>query len=151
MGSSQSSSGGKSGSGSAQSSSGGGYAISKGSSGSGSGSPAAAGGGAYGAYISRAAFESNPKSYFTVNAYEMEEHLVYNGIDQSYTCWTRYGEKRNDTADYEMHDRVRNTAPTKVDNDKNTDPKAQALKTAMAVKSGGQVFKKKAKQTRTLL
>ena len=65
MGSSQSSSGGKSGSGSAQSRSGGGYAISKGSSGSGSGSPAAAGGGAYGAYISRAAFESNPKSYFT--------------------------------------------------------------------------------------
>ncbi|KAL5194834.1 hypothetical protein HKD37_20G056826 [Glycine soja] len=86
-----------------------------------------------------------------VNAYEMEEHLMYNGIDQSYTCWTRYGEKRNETADYEMHGRVRNTAPTKVDNDKNTDPKAQALKTAMAVKSGGQVFKKKAKQTRTLL
>lgn len=38
---------------------------------------------------------------------------MYNGIDQSYTCWTRYGEKRNETADYEMHDRVRNTAPTK--------------------------------------
>ncbi|KAJ1435509.1 Ribosomal protein L23/L25, conserved site [Sesbania bispinosa] len=37
----------------------------------------------------------------------------------------------------------------KVDNAKKADPKAQALKTAKAVKSGGQVLKKKAKKIRT--
>ncbi|RZB89272.1 hypothetical protein D0Y65_028227 [Glycine soja] len=120
--------------------------------------------------------------------HELEEHLVCIGIDQSYTCWTWHGEKRNETADYDMQDSVRNTNPSKelvyhvvivailqlaaklcyiwydsdrresyfpraVDNAKKTDPKAQALKTAMAVivKSGCQVFKKKTKWTRTLL
>ncbi|KAL9297432.1 hypothetical protein ACSQ67_023328 [Phaseolus vulgaris] len=40
-------------------------------------------------------------------------------------------------------------APTKVVNPKKADPKAQALKTAKAVKSGGQVSKKKTKKIRT--
>lgn len=45
--------------------------------------------------------------------HELEEHLVCNGIDQSYTCWTWHGEKRNETADYDMQDSVRNTNPSK--------------------------------------
>ena len=33
-----------------------------------------------------------------VNVQELEEHLVSNGIDQSYTCWTKHGEKRGESS-----------------------------------------------------
>ena len=29
-----------------------------------------------------------------VNANELEAHLVCNGIDKSYSCWTKHGEKK---------------------------------------------------------
>ncbi|XP_014516924.1 uncharacterized protein LOC106774413 [Vigna radiata var. radiata] len=35
---------------------------------------------------------------------ELEEHLICNGIDKSYSCWTRHGENRKNHIDKDFHD-----------------------------------------------
>ncbi|WVY99056.1 hypothetical protein V8G54_031207 [Vigna mungo] len=42
----------------------------------------------------------NPK---VVNADELEEHLICNGIDKSYSCWTKHGENRKNNINNDFH------------------------------------------------
>ncbi|XP_020207858.1 uncharacterized protein LOC109792826 [Cajanus cajan] len=49
-----------------------------------------------------------------VNADVLEEHLVCNGIDKSYSCWTKHGETRNMDVDLDLQDSV-NYAPSEPD------------------------------------
>ncbi|XP_020234423.1 uncharacterized protein LOC109814420 [Cajanus cajan] len=49
-----------------------------------------------------------------VNADVLEEHLVCNGIDKSYSCWTKHGETRNMDVDHDLQDSV-NYAPSEPD------------------------------------
>ncbi|WVZ15897.1 hypothetical protein V8G54_013463 [Vigna mungo] len=39
-----------------------------------------------------------------MSADELEEHLICNGIDKSYSCWTRHGENRKNHIDKDFHD-----------------------------------------------
>jgi hypothetical protein len=46
--------------------------------------------------------------YKDVSADELEDHLIWNGIDKSYTCWTSHGEKK--TKSTNLRNNVRDTS-----------------------------------------
>ncbi|CAJ2652051.1 unnamed protein product [Trifolium pratense] len=46
--------------------------------------------------------------YRDVSADELEDHLIWNGIDKSYTCWTLHGEKK--TKSTNLRNAVRDTS-----------------------------------------